>query len=427
MVMRYARRLTVVLAAVVGLSAGVVAAGSSAGAADPVRQLAAEADGEDLAFARERGITVAEAQQRLGWQVLAPDLAERVEASLGAVFGGVWIDIADRDRVKVGVAGAITGEVAAAVRDAADGIGLTEGYDLVEVRRSMSALEEANAWLGAEISRVNEGATDTLTAGLRTDLNVIELQVPSEGTLTPAQRDLVASAPSVLGDRLVIGSYRGRATPRACVYPYCDPPLRGGIRINHPNASCTGAFIAKSKVDDKLYQFTAGHCAYQNYTNWSTRFTDNSVHVVGPVWTWWWYSGGDFAILRINNVPGWNPTAWVNVTSGPDTTADSTYHISSDNLSVWGMRICTTGAFYGRSDCGYVTQLGVTATYDGVTVHHLGRASFCGVGGDSGSPMYAKHVAYGLQVAGYSECDSLYQGIRAAETKLNVNVQHANS
>ncbi|MGK3991603.1 hypothetical protein WME99_51630 [Sorangium sp. So ce136] len=55
----------------------------------------------------------------------------------------------------------------------------------------------------------------------------------------------------------------------------------------------------------------------------------------------------------------------------------------------------------------------------------LGRGSFCGMGGDSGSPMYASHVAHGLQVAGYSECDSLYQGIRAAESVLNVNVLHA--
>ena len=44
--------------------------------------------------ARERGITVAEAQQRLGWQALTPDLAERVEASLRGGFGGVWIDSA---------------------------------------------------------------------------------------------------------------------------------------------------------------------------------------------------------------------------------------------------------------------------------------------------------------------------------------------
>ncbi|HEU4422687.1 MAG TPA: S1 family peptidase [Pilimelia sp.] len=398
-----------------------------AGASGSAYRSAVETDGESLAFARERGISVAEAQQRLRWQDRAPELAERVEAALGSRFGGVWIDVSDGDRVRVGVAGGVTGDAVAAVRDTAAAVGLTDGYDVVTVRYSMAALQEASAWLGDRIARINAGSAATLTAGLRTDINAIELQVPADGTLTEAQWDLLAAAKSALGDRLVVGSYRGRPTARACAYPYCDPPLRGGIRINHPDASCTGAFIAKSKVDDKLYQFTAGHCAYQNYTDWSTRFTDNSVHVVGPVWTWWWYSGGDFAILRINNVPGWNPKAWVNVTAGPDTTADSTYHISSDNYSVLGMRICTTGAFYGRSDCGYVTQLDVTATYGGVTVHHLGRASFCGTGGDSGSPMYAQHKAYGLQVAGYSECDSLYQGIKAAETKLNVNVLHASS
>jgi len=48
--MRNARRWTVVVAAVVCASAAVVAAGPSAGAANPVPQLAAEADGEDLAF-----------------------------------------------------------------------------------------------------------------------------------------------------------------------------------------------------------------------------------------------------------------------------------------------------------------------------------------------------------------------------------------
>ncbi|HEU4426303.1 MAG TPA: hypothetical protein VFR67_27505 [Pilimelia sp.] len=67
------------------------------------------------------------------------------------------------------------------------------------------------------------------------------------------------------------------------------------------------------------------------------------------------------------------------------------------------------------------------ATYNGVTVRGLGRGSFCGTGGDSGAPMYASHVAYGLQVAGLSECDSLYQGIRASEDAMNVNVLHGSS
>ncbi|WP_437758398.1 S1 family peptidase [Sorangium sp. So ce1389] len=398
---------------------------SPSGFSSPSSAPLAEVDWEVEGFARERGISYSEAQQRLGWQTLAPQLDEQLRADLGDRLGGVWVDVAGGDRIMVGVVREAVTDAAAVVRDGARKIGLTEGYDIVPVRRSLAELERVNEWLGAEIEKVNDGAGATLTAGLRTDLNAVELQVPAEGRLTDAQRDLVATAKARLSDMIVAGSYAGRPTARACVYPYCDSPLRGGIRITNSGTGCTGAFVAKSKVDGVLYQFTAGHCAYENYDDWSTRFTDGSSHVVGPVHHWEWHKGGDMAILRIKNVAGWDPEPWVYVTSGPDTTTNTAYKIKSDHVSVLGMRICTTGAYYGRSDCGYVTQLGVTATYDGVTVRNLGRGSFCGMGGDSGSPMYASHVAYGLQVAGYSECDSLYQGIRAAESVLNVNVLHA--
>lgn len=391
---------------------------------------AAEYDGETLGFARERDISPAEAEQRLGWQALAPDLDERLAAELSArQFGGVWIAIDDRDRVKVAISPEVTGETAATVEHAAKAVGLTGAYDLVAVRHPLSELAAASDWLGPRIERANAGTTATLTAGLRTDRNAVELQTPAGATLTPAQRDLVAEARRTLGAKLIVGSYAGAPTARACNYPYCDPPLRGGIRINHGSgAGCTGAFIARSRASGRLLQFTAGHCAYLRETNWSTRYANHvTTKVIGPVAGWVWYTTGDIALLQITDEAGWFPRAWVNVTSGPDTGADDTYHIASDNKSLIGMRICTTGGFYGRSDCGIVWQLGVTATYGGVTVHHLGRASFCGTGGDSGSPMYAKHVAYGLQVAGFSECDSLYQGIRAAENLFGVDVLHASS
>lgn len=381
-------------------------------------------DWEAEGLAQERGISLTEARQRLDRQAHAPRLADRAAIDLGDQFGGVWIDVAGGDRIKVGVAGEVGTDTVAVVQRAAEAGGLTEGYDLTPVRYSLATLKHANDWLAVQIAKANQGAPVSLTAGLRTDRNALELQAPTEKGLTAAQRDLITSAQARFGDMIVIGSYGGHPTARTCVYPYCDPPLRGGVRISNPGVGCTGGFVAQSKVDSDFYQFTAGHCAYQHEDNWSTLFPDFTSHVIGSVWHWEWDSGGDMSILRINNVPGWEPQPWVYVTSGPDTTTEATYYIKDDSTSVVGMRICTTGAFYGHSSCGYVTQLSVTVTYGGVTVTDLVRGSFCGTAGDSGSPMYALRIAYGLQVAGYSECDSLYQDIQAAELSMNVNVLH---
>src|SRR5690349_6975527 len=87
----------------------------SAAAADP---FANEAAG----FARQRGITIAEAEQRLGWQMIAPDLEERLEGSMPSTFGAVWIDANDRDRVKVGVAPVIDDASVATINNTARGI-----------------------------------------------------------------------------------------------------------------------------------------------------------------------------------------------------------------------------------------------------------------------------------------------------------------
>lgn len=410
-----------------------------AGAAPPTGPLTSPAgvasvdDGEAAGFARQRGIGLAEARQRLSWQAVAPDLSEAVARDLGTRSGGVWVDVHDGDRVKVGVVGGPDPGTAEIVRRAADAVGLaTDGYDLVGVRHPLATIEADNDWLGVEIARVNEGASATLAAGLRPDRNAVELQAPRTGTLTAAQQALVAEARNRLGEKLLVGSYEGRPEPRSCGLVYCNTPLRGGVRISVSGlGSCTSGFAAKSKVDDKRYLLTAGHCGEASGTtaNWTTKTYGGSAinYIIGPVWHWQWHGGGDMGIIRVNNATWWDPTAWVFVTDGPDTTRDETYHISSDNVSVLGMRICTTGSFYGNSDCGFVTQLGMTVTYGGVTVKKLGRASFCGVQGDSGSPMYALHVGYGLQVSGFSECDSLYQGIRSAELALNVNVLHGNS
>ncbi len=422
------RLWVVAVAAVFGVAAATpaVASTSSFGPA------AAPGDaGSDLAvrsLAADRGISLAEATRRITWQQRAPELAAQAQTTLGNRFGGVWIDAARGDRLKVGVTGANDAGASAEVHAAALAAGVPDAVDGVPVRHSQAELAAAVGWLATELQRVNAAASWPLAAGLRTDQNAVELRLPANNALTSAQRLLVAAARQRYGDALLVGSYPQRPQPRACAYPYCDPPLRAGIRIANSGAGCTGAFIARSRSDGVLYQFTAGHCARFGGTDtWYTHFTDGSTHAIGPVHNYRFSSGGDMAILRISNPSGWNPQAWVYVTSGPDTTLDTDYHITSDSGSTVGQRICTSGAFFGRSDCGTVTRLGVTATYGGVTVTGLGEASFCGTGGDSGAPVYASHTAYGLQTAGFSECDSLYQGIHAAEDAMNVDVAHTAS
>jgi hypothetical protein len=387
-------------------------------------------------FAHERGIAVADARRRLGWQVHAPDLAQGLERE--PYFAGVWIDVKDGDRVKVGVAGPVTASARTRIVGAARAAGLTEGYDVVGVRHPQRALDEASEWLGREIARVNAGADATLAAGQRTDLNALELEAPPQDQLTPAQRDLVARARARLGDLLTVSPSAGPVVPHACAYPFCDAPLRGGILVTHPVSStrtrfCTGGFIARSKSNGVLYQFTAGHCVWDSLGGtWSTRLSNGSSQVIGPAHSFmpviFGLATGDAAILQIKDPVGWNPQARVNVTAGADPPADQLYNIASDNYSVTGMRICVSGAVFGRSNCGFVTQRGVTVSYAGlgVTVANLGRASFCSVNGDSGAPVWADHVAYGILVAGSltNQCDSYYQGIRAAASTLNVNVLH---
>ncbi|MBK9755930.1 MAG: hypothetical protein IPO88_20995 [Nannocystis sp.] len=386
---------------------------------------APEDDMEASSFAAERGISVDDARLRLARQVLAPRLAEAARRELGQAFGGAWIDVHDDDVIKIGVTSLGEGE-AEVVERLARGVGLTGGYEAAEVRHSMAALESVNAFLADALVDVNLDEGASLTVGLRTDINVVELQVPVDGGLSSAQERLVASARERFGDALLVGSYRGRPEPRSCTYPNCSPPLRGGIRINGSNTGCTGGFTAKNPAGSEWYQFTAGHCIAAWNGNWTATFTDKTVHTIGGAAKWAFNSSGDVAILRINNPLGWNPKPWVNVTAGPNTTANSSYLISADSPSLVGMRICTTGASFGKSSCGFVTHLGVTVYYEdkGVTVKNLGRASTCAIPGDSGAPVFASHTAYGLMVGGYSLCDTLFQSIRAGELLMNANVIH---
>ena len=220
-----------------------------------------------------------------------------------------------------------------------------------------------------------------------------------------------------------MGTFEQRIQHDACSGDYCDPPLRGGVKITHSGTNCTGGFIAQSRVDDKLYQFTAGHCLLGRSDNWHTDFVDGSQHNIGKRHNWHVGTGGDVGILKINNPTGWDlPENFVYVQASSDTTPNEEYAITSTTTSSIGDRVCLTGATTG-TDCGEVTALGVTHTVAGTTVTNSGQASYCRAGGDSGAPIYAGHKAFGIHSdSGGSNCSGIYIGINGSQNLMNVDV-----
>jgi hypothetical protein len=94
----------------IGLLLAVTLAGQAAavgpgqvGAVDPPPYLADASHPAVTTLASDRGISIEEAQRRIGWQEPAMELAGELEWALGDRYGDLWFDAAGSGRVKVGI------------------------------------------------------------------------------------------------------------------------------------------------------------------------------------------------------------------------------------------------------------------------------------------------------------------------------------
>jgi streptogrisin C len=407
--------------------------------------LADAADPAVTTLAADLGISIHEAQRRLGWQEPAIALAGELERALGDRYGDLWFDPADEGRVKVGtVGGQDTAALAARLIARRK---LTAVTDLVPVRHSYAELIQAEAWLAAETARANPRTNNGLVKGLAVwrlpNKNAVELDLPRGQRLTAAQQATVAAARRRLGDKLTLGTWSGQTQDLACAWGAgefdCDPPLRGGVMMYLRNSEggydpeCTVGFNAKSTVDGKWYVMTAGHCGHGRLgrTFYVYQRRTGQFHVLGHMHNCVWgeptsdcvYSGDDDeGIITIDNVSGWDPRPWVYVHAwtGPvpdlSTTTNPTYPIYGTQGSWQGLRVCVSGAISGTS-CGYVERL--------ISVGGLAQVNLCAKPGDSGAPIFSYQKARGLLKGTNSDdpCeDRLYQGITEASQRLNVAV-----
>jgi streptogrisin C len=415
------------------------AAVRSAAAGDRPPYLADLADPGVTTLASDLGISIREAQQRMGWQEPAIALAGELERALGERYGDLWFD-PRTGRVEVGVVGGR--DTAALAARLIARRKLTAVTDLVAVRHSYAELKQAAAWLTAETARANPRARNGLVKGLTVwrlpDKNAVELDLPRGQRLTTAQQATVAAARRRLGSKLTFGTWAGRMHDLACAWSGgefdCDPPLRGGVMLYIRSGTsyipqCTVGFNAKSTVDGKWYVMTAGHCGPPGRTFYVYQRRTLQWHVLGHMHNCVWgdpnsgcvYSGDDDeGIITIDNVPGWNPKPWVFVHAWvgpvPGTTENPGYPIYGTGGSRLGMRVCVSGGVSGTS-CGNVEVLGGGS---------LARVNLCTTHGDSGAPIFSGQKAYGL-LKGTNNPDDpcedrLYQGITEATQRLHVAV-----
>ena len=440
------RRVTVLglvgtLVAVVLASSAAAAGAPQAGAADPPPYLADASDPAVTTLAGDLGISIREAQRRIGWQEPAVELAGELERALGDRYGDLWFDPADGGRIKVGIAGGANALAARLIARLIARRKLTAVTDLVAVRHGYAELKQAAAWLTAETARANPRAHNGLVKGLAVwrlpDKNAVELDLPRGQRLTTTQQATVAAARRRLGGKLTLGTWAGQTRDLACAFLAgefdCDPPLRGGVMMYLRNASggydfqCTVGFNAKSTVDAKWYVMTAGHCGGPGQTFYVYQPRDAHFHVLGHMHNRVRAGDDDFGIITIDNVSGWSPKPWVYVHAWtgpvPGTTENPDYPIYGTGGSKLGMRVCVSGAISGTS-CGNVEELGGGS---------LARVDLCADHGDSGAPIFSGQKAYGLLVGANPPenpgdpptppCqDRLYQGIAEATQRLRVAV-----
>jgi streptogrisin C len=421
---------------VVTLASQADAGVTQAGAADPPPYLADASHPAVTTLASDRGISIEEAQRRIGWQEPAMELARELERALGDRYGDLWFDVAHGGRVKVGIVGGDTTTAARLIARRK----LTAATDLVPVRHSYPELVRAATWLTAEIARANppagKGTVKGLTVWRLPDRNLVELSLPQGQRLTAAQQATVAEARRRLGDMLTLGSWSGQIRDLNCAWRTspsrfdCDPPLRGGVMLYVRSGAyyvpeCTVGFNARSTIDGKWYVMTAGHCGEKGRNFYVRQPRTGQYHVLGHMHNRRLAGDDDFGIITIDNVAGWDPQPWVYRHPSADTDYDPRYPITGTAGSTYGLEVCVSGAVSG-SDCGYVERVGDP-------VGGLAQVDLCATNGDSGAPIYSYNRARGLlKGANPTETgqsppacqDRLYQGLTEAEQWLHVAAVH---
>ncbi|AOR35193.1 streptogrisin [Streptomyces fodineus] len=164
--------------------------------------------------------------------------------------------------------------------------------------------------------------------------------------------------------------------------------ISGGDAIYGGQYRCSLGFNVRS--GSTYYFLTAGHCG-QVASTWYSNSSHSTVLGTNVGYS---FPGNDFALVRYTNSSVSHPSSVgsQSITSAATPSVGKTVY----------RRGSTTGTHSGR-----VTALNATVNYgNGDIVYGLIQTTVCAEGGDSGGPLYAGSVAYGLTSGGSGDCTS---------------------
>jgi hypothetical protein len=190
----------------------------------------------------------------------------------------------------------------------------------------------------------------------------------------------------------------------------CWNPAKAGLWITNSgaNQSCTSGFVASDGIGGDVFLFTAGHCLGGSYTH-------NGSYIGSSVYSS--YFNNSAADARIINITDSQESNYLFKSTS------NLVHITAVESLYWdyvGLGVCTQSWYWGVN-CGTITNIDMTVSYNGLTFIHQRRANYSAHSGDSGGPVYlsSSPTAEGLSAAYFSDSDWVFSQIQHAQQEIS--------
>ncbi len=378
------------------------------------------------------GVTAEVAQHNLAIQHRGAGLVEALITTQGKSFAGVWFSNQ-------------AGEFVIPVTPDADVTSVHDvlvGADVAGGART--ELVEYNWW---ELEKAQE-QFDSVMVGLLAE-NLIQTSIDprsnsmvvklADGTTTSqaAEVETAADEASVKVDIHPVETEELTATNTSCKpleIHLCSRPLRGGVGIQaggeDREPECTTAFKAIGNQFGNRFMLSAGHCVLlppKTYVWYAETPDEQYIQKIGTA-EGTVFPGGDWTAINANG-SYWDTKPWPSMVAfWNHSPADLETSIDAESPSYLGQYVCYAGISSG-GHCGSVAELdGVINAYGGLQFHIVKFGPTCVMGGDSGGPVFAGHVAIGIISAvalpdpGCGSNYGYYQEVTEAADSLGVTV-----